>query len=201
MNPCTHPSLFTTHGEFLSHEIGPLPQRTLVPRFSLCATLLHHDIRPPVPYGWQYKPGPEPFSDGAFEGDVPWELKVDERLGWRGRTTGIYASPNSLWTHGHRERLVTFANMLEGNVSVLRVAKNAGRDDESIPVGEPESVRLASVNPAWMDVAFSGKPISCDQSTRMCDEMEALWEFRRIQKKHEEGRYKFILDVSVGRST
>ncbi|KIJ07245.1 glycosyltransferase family 90 protein, partial [Paxillus involutus ATCC 200175] len=52
MDPCTHPSLLTSHGQFLSHKAGPFPQHTLVPRFSLCASLLHHDIRPPVPYGW-----------------------------------------------------------------------------------------------------------------------------------------------------
>ena len=203
MNPCTNPSLLTTHGQFLSHGTGPFPQRTLVPRFSLCSTLLHHDIRPPVPYGWRYELDPDPYSDGAFEGDLPWERKVDERLGWRGRTTGISASPKSLWVHGHRARLVTFASALEGNVSVLRVHRNAGDGtggEETVPVGEPETVRLASVNPAWMDVAFSGRAISCDRSGGTCDEMEKLWEFRRIQEKHEEGRYKFIFDVSLGRS-
>ena len=203
MNPCTNPSLLTTHGQFLSHEVGPFPQRTLVPRFSLCSTLLHHDIRPPVPYGWRSEIDSDPYSDEALEGGVPWEHKVDGRLAWRGRTTGMYANQKSLWVHAHRARLVTFASALEGNVSVLRVHNNAGDGtgrEERIPVGEPETVRVSSVNPAWMDIAFSGRAISCDRSAGTCDEMEKLWEFRKVQGKHEEDRYKFIFDVSLGRS-
>lgn len=195
MNPCAHPSLLTTHGQFLSHKNGPSAQRTLVPRFSLCGTLLHHDIRPPVPYGWEWGSDSDPDKDeeGAFNGDLPWERKVDERLDWRGRTTGMYASPDTPWVHGHRARLVTLANVLEGNVSVLHVPENEDED----PVGEPEMVRLARVNPAWMDIAFTAGPIACDKNGGTCNEMEKLWEFRRVQPRHEEGRYKFILDVSV----
>jgi hypothetical protein len=204
MNPCMHPSLLTTHTQFLAQRTGPVPQRTLVPRFSFCATLLHHDIRPPVQYGWKFEfdsdlDEDEDEEDGAFEGDVPWEHKTNERLGWRGRTTGMYASPNSWWAHGQRERLVTLANALEGNVSVLRVPVNeSGSWPEASPVGEPESVPLARVNPAWMDVGFMGRPLGCDQDGGTCDEMERLWTFLKFQGRHEEGLYKFILDVSAG---
>ena len=204
MNPCMHPSLLTTHGQFLSHKTGPAPQRTLVPRFSFCATLLHHDIRPPLQYGWKFESDSDPDDDddddeGAFEGDVPWERKTNERLGWRGRTTGMYASPDSWWAHGHRTRLVTLTNALEGNVSVFRVPVNEnGSGADASPVGEPESVPLAHVNPAWMDVGFTEGPVGCDQEGGTCDEMERLWEFLEVQERHEEGQYKFILDVSVG---
>jgi hypothetical protein len=200
-----HPSLLTTHGQFLSHKTGPAPQRTLVPRFSFCSTLLHHDIRPPLQYGWKFESESDPDEEeeegeeGAFEGDVPWEHKTNERLGWRGRTTGMYASPDSWWAYGHRTRLVTLANAFEGNVSVLRVPVNeSGSRAEARPVGEPESVPLARVNPAWMDIAFTDGPVGCDQDGGTCDEMERLWEFREVQERHEEGQYKFILDVSVG---
>lgn len=172
-----------------------MPQHMLVPRFSLCATLVHHDIRPPVPYGWSkdFDEHERGGGRGAFEGDLPWDQKVDERLGWRGRTTGMWASPDTLWMHGHRARLVTLANVLEGNVSMLRVPA-----DENEPVGEQESVRFGRVNPAWMDIAFTDNPIACDVKRGTCSEMEKLWEFRRVQGRGEEGRYKFILDVSMG---
>ncbi|KAF9220836.1 hypothetical protein BS17DRAFT_713280 [Gyrodon lividus] len=184
MDPCMHPSLLTLHGQFLSHEVGPIPERTLVPRFSLCATLLHHDIRPPVPYAWTSGAGLE------AEGDVPWDMKVDTRVGWRGRTTGMYAAPGSAWMHTHRSRLVTAMNALAGNVSVLPVP-----GDASVAVGEPEEARLGWVNPAWMDVAFADAPLSCDEEGGTCAHMEALWEFRRLQGRVEEGRYKFIFDI------
>ena len=183
MDPCKHPSLLVEHGQFLEHNQGPMPQRSLVPRFSLCASMLHHDIRPPVPYGWTWSEDPE---EGAFEGDVTWEDKVDERLGWRGRTTGMYAEPGWRWTFGQRARLVTIANTLEGNVSVL---VTHGKQ----PVGEGQELRRAHVNPAWMDVAFTDVPVECE--ARTCAEMTGMWEFRSVQSPHDEGRYKFLLDV------
>ncbi|KAG9311046.1 hypothetical protein JVU11DRAFT_8944 [Chiua virens] len=190
MDPCLHPSLFTSHGQFLALKEGPFPRPTLVPRFSLSATVLHSDIRPPVPYGWDWTSDGE--ADGAFKEDVPWEHKVDERLGWRGRTTGIYASADTVWMHGHRERLITLTTALEGNVSVL-LAPEGG--EEAMPVGEPESVRLARINPAWMDMAFAEGPIGCDKTGGTCREMEKLWEYRSKQGRREEGRYKFIFDI------
>lgn len=201
MNPCLHPSLLTSHGQFLSHKTGPVPQRTLVPRFSLCSTLLHHDIRPPVPYGWEFQFDSDTNADDDDDdlgGDVPWELKVNDRLGWRGRTTGMYASPSSWWANAHRARLVTLTNALEGNVSMLRVpTKVNGNELEVSPVGEPKSVPLAVANRAWMDVAFTGGPISCDKDGGTCDEMAQMWEFQEIQKQNEERMYKFILDVRI----
>ncbi|KAG9311520.1 hypothetical protein JVU11DRAFT_7723 [Chiua virens] len=193
MDPCLHPSLLISHGQFLSHGKGPFPRPTLVPRFSLCATALHHDIRPPVPYGWDWDPDMDVDEErgGAFEGDVPWDRKVDERLSWRGRTTGMWASPTSLWVHGHRARLVTLASTFEGNVSVLITGDGEG----VMAAGEPETTRLARVNPAWMDIAFADRPIACDERGGTCMEMEKMWEFRKAQGRREEGRYKFILDV------
>lgn len=184
MDPCLHPSLLVTHGQFLSHGKGPYPQRTLVPRFSLCRTHLHHDIRPPVPYGWISGVGLEE------QGDVPWEEKIDERLDWRGSNTGLFASPKTPWSYSQRSRLVSLANSVIGNVSILPVPDNG-----YTRVGEPDEVRLARVNPAWMDVAFVNKAIMCDENGGTCKDMEKMWEFRRSQGRKEEGRYKFIFDV------
>ncbi|KAI6038342.1 glycosyl transferase family 90-domain-containing protein [Pisolithus marmoratus] len=184
MDPCQHRDLLVTHGQFLAHDRGPYPRHTLVPCFSHSATLLHHDIRPPIPYDWTSG------EDAEATGDVPWSHKVDERLDWRGRTTGIYASPSSLWVHAHRQRLVALTNMMEGNVSVLDVPVDA-----SVPVGEPAQIPIARVNPAWMDVAYVDKPLSCEERTGTCRMFEKMFEFRRVQDRKEEGRYKFIIDV------
>ncbi|KAI6141005.1 glycosyl transferase family 90-domain-containing protein [Pisolithus tinctorius] len=184
MDPCYHPEILISHGQFLSHRQGPLPHHTLVPLFSHCGTLLHHDIRPPIPYGWTSG------NDSEALGDVPWSEKVDERLDWRGSPTGMYASPETLWMHAHRQRLVKLTSTIEGNTSVLCVPLDA-----SSPVGEPLQLRMARVNPAWMDVAFSGKPLACEENAGTCKLMEEMFEFRRVQGRKEEGRYKFILDV------
>ncbi|KAI6118650.1 glycosyltransferase family 90 protein [Pisolithus croceorrhizus] len=184
MDPCQHQDLQVTHGQFLSHDRGPYPQHTLVPCFSHSATLLHHDIRPPIPYDWTSG------EDAEVAGDVPWSQKVDERLDWRGRTTGIYASPSSLWVHAHRQRLVVLTNMMEGNVSILDVPADA-----SVPVGEAAQVPIARVNPAWMDVAYVDKPLSCEEQAGTCRIFGEMFEFRRVQNRKVEGRYKFIIDV------
>ncbi|KAI6000279.1 hypothetical protein EDC04DRAFT_2612070 [Pisolithus marmoratus] len=184
MDPCYHPEILISHGQFLSHRQGPAPHPTLVPLFSHCGTLLHHDIRPPIPYGWTSG------NDSEALGDVPWAQKVDERLNWRGSPTGIYASPETHWMHAHRQRLVTLTNTIAGNTSVLRVPS-----DMSSPVGEPLQLRMARVNPAWMDVAFTGKPLACDENAGTCELMEEKFEFRRMQGRKEEGRYKLIVDV------
>ena len=203
-----HSSLLTTHGQFLQQKTGPLPQGTLVPRFSLCATLLHHDIRPPMPYDWDFESDSDPGEDedeadegGAFEEDLPWDLKVYDRLGWRGHTTGMHAYFNTAWQNAHRSRLVSLANALEGNVSVLRVPANETGIESWVeglahagPVGEPENMTLAQVNPAWMDVAYTDGPIQCYGT---CVEMTDLWSFQKAQGHDEEGRYKFIFDVRV----
>ena len=186
MDPCQHPELLITHSQFLSHRRGPFPQRTLVPRFSHCGTLLHHDIRPPIVYGWTSGDNAEAM------GDVPWTQKVDERLNWRGRTTGLYATPDSLWMHAQRQRLVSLTNTVEGNVSVLRVPEGA-----SSPVEELLQLRKARVNPAWMDIAFVGEAITCEEGTGTCKLMEDMFEFRKSQGRREEGKYKYILDVSI----
>lgn len=204
MDPCMHPEMLTEHGQFLSHKVGPFPRPTLVPRFSLCSTLLHHDIRPPMPYGWDFNSDPDPVGDGkedaeadgggAYDGDLPWERKTKVKLGWRGRSTGIWASPDSWWVNAHRARLVTLTNALEGNVSVFRVPVTG---EEANPVGEPMDVSLALANMAWMDVAFTEKPIGCDGERGTCDEMAQMWTFREVQEREQEGQYKFILDVRV----
>ena len=72
-------------------------------------------------------------GDGDEDEDVRWERKLGSR---RGRTTGMYASPDSWWVHGHRARLVTLAGPLEGNVSELPVP---GTEKGSGAVGEPQT--------------------------------------------------------------
>lgn len=186
MDPCQHPELLTIHGQFLSHNKGPFPQKTLVPRFSHCSSLLHHDIRPPIPYNWV-------SGDNAeTDGDVPWSEKHDVRLNWRGRTTGIYASPTSLWRHSHRQRLVSLTNALSGNVSVLQVPM-----DTSVPIGEPHSMHHTTLNSEWMDVAFVEGALACEADEGTCELVEETFDFQRKQGPKAEGQYKFMFDVSA----
>lgn len=97
--------------------------------------------------------------------------------------------------HAQRQRLVTLTNTVDGNVSVLRVPVDAFS-----PVAEVLQLRRARVNPAWMDITFVGDALACEEDAGTCKFVEDMFEFRKSQGRREEGRYKFILDVSVGSS-
>lgn len=181
MDPCLNPSLLRNHGQFLSHNNGPDPQSTLTPRFSLCATVVHHDIRPAVPYGW--------IEDLPDSDNPPWEERVDERLLWRGTNTGIFHGTNTRWRQGHRDHLIQFVNDMTGTADVVRSPLN-----ESELVGEPVPLRKAYLNPALIDIQFAGKAGSC--ASELCDQLDRLYDWRKMQTHQEAGRYKYVFDVS-----
>lgn len=183
MDPCNHPDHFFHHGQFLSHNMGPTPQPVMVPEFSYCSTTIHHNIRIPTPYGWTEDIYPR--SD-----DPEWDLKVDERLLWRGSITGMYHSRTSRWRHSHREFLVGFTNQLEGTLQVL--PPNRTRSER---LGGLREIRKAMINPAAMDIAFAGDPHSCDPE--ICDLLADFFPWRGRQSIKEAGSYKYVFDVSL----
>ncbi|KAJ6578744.1 hypothetical protein DFH09DRAFT_1448862 [Mycena vulgaris] len=78
--------------------------------------------------------------------------RIDERLLWRGSTTGISqqgtnAAMIGVW-------FVPFANDLRGTVSILLPVES-----KIDPVGEPVEVRKSRLNPGVMGVVFIGDPI------------------------------------------
>lgn len=183
MDPCLHPNHFHHHGQFLSHNQGPAPQHAMIPEFSQCSTVIHHNIRIPTPYQWVEDIYPR-------QNDPEFDTKDDERLLWRGSNTGIHHSAKTRWQGNHRDFLVGFANELHGNMSVLMsTVSNVER------VGEPREVRKARINPAILDIAFAGVPISCDPAT--CDHLEEIQQWRDRQNLKQAGNYKYVLDVST----
>ncbi|KAL0958787.1 hypothetical protein HGRIS_014108 [Hohenbuehelia grisea] len=180
MDPCIHPELLFQHGQFLSHNMGPGPQTTMIPEFSQCSTTVHHNIRIPTPYGW--------IDDLKPEDDPPFAEKIDERLLWRGSNTGIFHATKTRWRAAHRGRLVTLTNELNGTVQVLNPITGPKE-----PVGKPRHVRKARLNPALMDVAYAGEPIAC--SANICPQLRGLYEFRKHQTIREAGNYKYVIDV------
>lgn len=180
MDPCLNPSLLHNHGQFLSHDKGPDPRNTLIPRFSLCSTVVHHDIRPAVPYGW--------VEDLPVSDNPPWEERVDERLLWRGTNTGIFHGTHTRWRQGHRDHLIQFVNDMAGTADVLRSPLN-----DSEPVGEPVPIRKAYLNPALIDIQFAGKAGSC--ALELCDQLDRLYDWRKMQTLQEAGHYKYVFDI------
>ena len=183
MDPCLHPELFYHHGQFVSHELGPAPQREMVPLFSFCSTTVHHNIRIPTTYGW--------IEDLLPRADDPdWNDKLEERLGWRGSNTGIWHANGTRWRQSHRNFLVSSANELNGTTRVLLPTKS-GSDQ----VGAPKEMRNSRLNPAIFDIFFAGKPLACEEA--ICRLLETMFTWKKRQGPAEAGNYKYILDVGV----
>ncbi|TFK24115.1 hypothetical protein FA15DRAFT_687615 [Coprinopsis marcescibilis] len=181
MDPCLHPTHFHLHGQFLAHRMGTTPEKKLVPEFSQCSTFLHHNIRIPTPYGWLDEVLPR--SD-----DPPFDEKVDDRLSWRGRNTGISHANHIPWLNSHRNVLVRLANDLTGKVKILPPNVTA-----SEPLGAPREFRRSRINPATMDVAFAGDPIACNGD--ICKQLREMFPFLPYQNAKKAGSYKYVIDV------
>lgn len=183
MDPCQHPSFLVQHGQFLSHRTGPVAHRKMVPQFSNCQTILHHDITPAMPINW--------VEDISRADDPPWELKTDDRLQWRGSNTGIWHSKETRWRDAQRTRLVLWATQSYGtNITVLPPVK-----DDRQKIGEGRSVKKGRYAPSMLDIAFAGKPLNCAPGT--CEVLDQVFEFRKPQNLKTAGQYKYILDVSA----
>jgi len=179
MDPCLHPELFYHHGQFLRHELGPTPEREIAPLFSVCSTMMHHDIRVP---GW--------IEDDLSRSDDPdWNDKLEERLGWRGSNTGISHREKMRWKQSHRDFLVGLANDLNGTTRVLLPTKS-----EREQVGVPKEMMNSKLNPAMLDIAFAGKPLGCTPEAT-CRLIETMFPWGKKQSLAEAGNYKYILDV------
>lgn len=183
MDPCQHPSLLRLHGQYLSHNAGPVPHRTMIPQFSYCSTLLHHDIMPAMPINW--------VEDVLPRSDDPeWDDKFDERLQWRGSNTGMWHEEKSKWRSSQRSRLIDWASGgLEGNITML-----PSRVNEKRRVGEAVTVKKGRYGPALLDVALVGEPLSCAPET--CEVLKKIYEYRQPHTVKMQGNFKYILDVS-----
>jgi hypothetical protein len=184
MDPCLHPSSLLLHGQFLSHNTGPVAHRKMVPQFAYCTTMMHHDITTAMPINWVQDILPR--SD-----DPPWEQKTDDRLQWRGSNTGIWHAKETKWRNAQRGRLVLWATHgYGGNITVLPPPK-----DDRHRVGEGRSVKKSRYGPSMLDIAFAGAPLNCPAET--CDILNQVFEYRKQQNIKTAGSYKYILDVSA----
>lgn len=181
MDPCAHPSILHQHGQYLAMNEGPTPYQKLIPQFSYCSTGMFHDIIPATPINW--------VDDIPRDTDPDFLDKVDDRLHWRGTSTGMWHDHGMRWRGQQRTRIVKWANERNGTANVLRPTKT--RNER---VGEGDPTRRARLNPALMDVTFAGQPGGCSPS--VCEIMKKEFVFREMQDRAEAGNYKYVLDVS-----
>jgi hypothetical protein len=155
MDLCEHPETVPLHGALTGKYPGD-GQGIMNPLFVLSKTRLHADILG-VPV--------EQVVGGMRE--VPWEEKTEEKLMWRGRTTGIVYSKGAPWRTTQRTRLIKLANENRGEVEILGPSKGVG----GRTVGqERRKIPIAMANEYYFDIAFVEEPIRASMRCRLIKE-------------------------------
>ncbi|WVO19106.1 uncharacterized protein IAS62_000383 [Cryptococcus decagattii] len=129
--------------------------------------------------------------------DVPflakWEDKIDNRLFWRGSTTGGYTAQRD-WRDSHRLRLHLMINGPKGGDAWW----DQQLRDVMVPDGEGgfKIVRRWErvLSKAYADVKLSGQPVQCP-SEEICKEVANTIEFGNKVWPDEAAVYKYNLDV------
>jgi hypothetical protein len=99
------------------------------------------------------------------------------------------------WRYGQRIHLVGWASELNGTAQVLMPPEYKLSNLVGKRVGHGSEMKKALINPAMMDIAFSGKPLGCDRY--YCDYLATLYEWRKKVDGNgrEVGNHKYLVDV------
>ncbi|OCF73807.1 hypothetical protein I204_05651 [Kwoniella mangroviensis CBS 8886] len=180
MDPCIHPTLTHLVGFLSGHGKGPAPSKELYPVLAMCKTTLHADILGVSMEAWTEDVGDDPA----------WEDKKDDRMLWRGKTTGIYFRDEVPWHISQRVNLVSRSAEPIGHVPVFDVPPSYNPNK---PVGEPHNVPLSQLNAELMDVAFVDEAIQCDP--KVCRRVQAGYKFGSRMDWSQGNQYKYLLDI------
>ncbi|KAH7096656.1 hypothetical protein BKA62DRAFT_719054 [Auriculariales sp. MPI-PUGE-AT-0066] len=169
MDPCSSPDLIPL-STLADRRIEPRPDWKFVPQFGPSKTLLHSDILG-VPLLESTDEAPDTIS---------WANKSDQRMVWRGRTTGCGDSATwDIWRRSARLRLVELANLKNGTVPVLLPPLG----DNSVT--ETRELELSALNELF-DVGIP----------EICDRIEATYTMKGYVFPEQDKRYKYVLDVT-----
>lgn len=178
MDPCEHPELTQIIGALAAYGKGPVPQDYMYPVLAMCTTKLHADV---------LTVAMEQFVE-RIEDDLPWDEKTDDRLLWRGSTTGILIREDMPWSISQRMRLADKAQQQVGEVDVLVAAS------PTHAVGQPIERRYRELNEQYLDVGFVGQPIQCG-SEEACDDVALRYDFKPRQPWSQAAKYKYVFDI------
>ncbi|KAF9518921.1 glycosyltransferase family 90 protein [Hydnum rufescens UP504] len=117
---------------------------------------------------------------------IPWEEKTEDRLLWRGRSTGTVAQTGVDWRNSQRHRLVALFKMaimkLPTSVSFLSTDPDEDGSDEP-----PIEISATELNLDLMDISFGDAPVQCDSEVS---------QFMHERQSHPDGyKYRYVLDV------
>ncbi|GAA5875922.1 hypothetical protein JCM8547_008348 [Rhodosporidiobolus lusitaniae] len=185
MDLCEHPEVRSLNG-ITSSWSGPRPH-LLYPLFSFSKTSVHADILVPN------------LNDGFYQEvgrDPVWEAKKENKVLWRGDTTGAYHARGTGWRQTQRARLVALANPKPDSSSTILHLASRSSDDALRRTSGPS----ASLAQHYLDVAYTGKPHQCSNKDKTCALIAHAFRFdrsTRFKEPDEENQYKYVLDVDA----
>lgn len=194
MDPCNTPDLVAL--STMADVVGePRIGRTFFPQFARSKTLLHADVLG------------TPLEDALHEEPDPisWSEKQDQRMMWRGRTTGRGSSKDwDVWRHAQRLRLVELTNRTNGTVPVLVPPKNDDESTSGSNAPKPTTatntaeapatkmIELAELN-KFFDVGLVDT-VQCQDD--ICDKIWANYAMKELIYPQRGQHYKYVMDVS-----
>lgn len=126
----------------------------------------------------------EQYDDDYLVYDPPFEYKTQNKLMWRGSTTGTEFRTGYNWKESQRARLHYMSAAREGTQEVLWSDHGAM---------QLMNASTASVNPKYFDMRFSGVPAQCDPET--CKIMEETIDFAPTMGLEQQNQYRYLMDV------
>ena len=171
---CMLPSLENTFG-FFDRPNAYSVVHDLFPIFSQSKISTYQDILYPSPWYWVEK---VKYNESK---DMSWHQK-DEKLYWRGSTTGGYSRDGG-WRRQHRQRIVSIMNAPD-KALVLQ----SSTDGTNWTVREVERNSFRDI----IDVKFSHVG-QCDDDD--CDAQREFFQIVEAADQQDAWKYKHLLDV------
>lgn len=133
------------------------------------------------------------LSDVSLTESPPWDEKTENKLFWRGSTTGGFNHQRP-WEESHRTRLHFDINGEKGKEYELQDKM----EEVMMPDGKGGFVirkyDKAVLRDAYMNVGLTGPPGQC-KSTNLCEALEEKIEFMDRVDPRKGAQYKYALDV------
>ncbi|GAA5866861.1 hypothetical protein JCM1840_004292 [Sporobolomyces johnsonii] len=172
MDLCQHPEARKLHGHTMQQGV---PLGPVVPLFAFAKTRLHADIlSTPI----------EQYEDHYVGYDPPWEGKSQNKVLWRGSTTGVEFDRHTPWRRSQRARLHLMSHETEGDKPVIWSQRGLLRES---------NMSIATLNQLYMDTSFSGALQQCDPET--CELLRKTIDFKPTIGIDETNTYKYLIDV------
>lgn len=178
---CAHPVNVPLHSLTGNYGVGPRAVN-LQPVFSHSKMTLYADIL--VTPLEQYE---------ALVGlDPDWENKTQNKILWRGSTTGSRYDRGIVWRSTQRVRLALLTNA-QGNNLNKTVYTTSKDNNKTLSAYEAP---ISELNEQFFDILFTGEPLQCADHDGTCESMKRHLPFAKKGMRQEEANtFKYIFDV------